>query len=93
MVKKISKRWLWPLGVGAAALGGAAAFLLRGCWHTRMSWPIREGDCAYQVCLGCGIKRLFDEKAFRAYGPFGYDLHELLARERAMRIRKQRKTA
>ncbi len=93
MVKQIKKRWLFRLGVGAAALGGAAAFVLRGCWHTRMSWPIRQDDCAYQVCLGCGIKRLFDEKAFRAYGSFGYDLHELLARDRAMRMRKQRKTA
>ncbi len=93
MIKQIKKRWLLRLGVGAAALGGAAAFVLRGCWHTRMSWPIRQDDCAYQVCLACGIKRLFDEKAFRAYGPFGYDLRELLAHERAVRMKKQRKTA
>ena len=27
-------------------------------------------DHAYQVCLGCGIKRLTDEKKFRGYGPY-----------------------
>ena len=90
---KIRNRWLWPLGFGAAAVGGAAAFLLRGCWHTRMSWPVRQGDYTYQVCLGCGIKRLFDERQFRAYGPFAYELHELIAHDRAMRIKRHRKTA
>jgi hypothetical protein len=33
------------------------------------------------VCLGCGIKRLFDEKNFRAYGPYSYDLDKLIAWE------------
>ncbi len=33
------------------------------------------------MCLGCGIKRLFDEKAFRAYGPYSYDLNRLVARD------------
>jgi hypothetical protein len=48
-----------------------------------MSWPVRFQDRSYQVCLGCGIKRLFDEKAFRAYGPYSYDLNWLVARDRA----------
>jgi hypothetical protein len=85
-------RWTWPLGLIAAA-GGAAVFLLRGCWHTRMGWPIREGEHSYQVCLECGIKRLFDEKKFRGYGPYGYDAMDLMARERAVRMRQRRKTA
>lgn len=58
-----------------------------------MSWPIREKDCTYQVCLNCGIKRLFDETSFRGYGRFGYDLHELIAQERAQRVQKQRRSA
>ena len=37
-------RWAWPLGLLAAGAGGAAIFLFRGCWHTKMGWPIREGD-------------------------------------------------
>jgi len=48
-----------------------------------MSWPVRFEDHSYQVCLGCGIKRLFDEQAFRAYGPYSYDLSKLIAQDRA----------
>jgi hypothetical protein len=48
-----------------------------------MSWPVRFQDHSYQVCLGCGIKRLFDEQAFRAYGPYSYDLNRLIASDRA----------
>jgi hypothetical protein len=43
-----------------------------------MSWPVRAQDYTYQVCLGCGIKRLFDEQSFRAYGPYSYDLNRLI---------------
>jgi hypothetical protein len=83
----------WPLGLLAAGAGGAAMFLLRGCWHAKMGWPIREGDHSYQVYLNCGIKRLFDQKDFRGYGPYGYDVEELIARERAVRMRQRRNTA
>ena len=69
----------------------ARMFLLRGCRHSRMGWPMREGEHSYQVCLGCGIKRLLDEKKFRGYGPYGYDLKELIAREQAIRMRQRRK--
>jgi hypothetical protein len=31
------------------------------------------------VCPDCGIKRLYDPKLFRAYGPYGYDLLALIA--------------
>jgi len=48
-----------------------------------MSWPVRFQKHSYQVCLGCGIKRLFDEKAFRAYGPYSYDLNHLIAWDRS----------
>ena len=75
-------RWKWPFGLLATGLAGAAVVLLRGCWHRKMSWPVRAQDHSYQVCLGCGIKRLFDEQAFRAYGPYRYDLHKLLAWDR-----------
>ena len=68
-------------------------FLLRGCWHSKMGWPMREEDHAYQVCLGCGIKRLFDEMKFRGYGPYGYDVKELITREQAARARQRRKPA
>jgi hypothetical protein len=59
------------------------AMLLRGCWHRKMSWPVRSQDHSYQVCLGCGIKRLFDESAFRAYGPYSYDFTYLISWDQA----------
>jgi hypothetical protein len=71
--------WIWPAGAVATGLAGIAVLLLRGCWHRRMSWPVRAQGYAYQVCLGCGVKRLFDETSFRSYGPFHYDLAELIA--------------
>jgi hypothetical protein len=70
--------WLWP-GVLATGLAGMALVALRGCWHRKMSWPVRIQGYAYQVCLGCGVKRLFDEERFRAYGPYSYDLNKLIA--------------
>jgi hypothetical protein len=81
--------WAWPLGLAVAGLGGAAAFMLRGCWHSKMSWPTSyDEDFSYQVCPSCGIKRLFDPATFHAYGPYGYDLQELIACERAERARR-----
>ena len=50
-----------------------------------MSWPVRSQGYAYQVCLGCGAKRLFDEERFRAYGPWGYDLNKMIAWSKAAR--------
>ena len=44
-----------------------------------MSWPVRAQGFAYQVCLSCGVKRLFDEQNFRPYGPFRYELNDLIA--------------
>ena len=73
----------WPLGLVATGLAGAAVVVLRGCWHGKMSWPVRAQEYSYQVCLGCGIKRLFDEKAFRAYGPFSYDLNRLITHQQS----------
>ena len=84
-VKKKSG-WLWPLGVVATGLGAAGVVIFRGCWHGKMSWPVRFKDHSYQVCLGCGIKRLFDEQAFRAYGPYSYDLNRLIAENGSRKV-------
>lgn len=82
--------WVWPFGVALAGVGSAAAYLLRGCWHTHMSWPTAiDDEYSYQVCTACGIKRLYDVAAFHAYGPYGYDVNELVARERAARLRRR----
>jgi len=78
MADEKKSRWKVPLGLVATGVAGAAVLVLRGCWHRKMSWPVRSQNCSYQVCLGCGIKRLFDEKAFRAYGPYSYDLKHLM---------------
>jgi hypothetical protein len=75
--------WLWPLGILATSLAGLGVVVMRGCWHSKMSWPVRAQDHSYQVCLGCGIKRLFNEKDFRAYGPYSYDLTRLIAWDNA----------
>ncbi|HEX8813961.1 MAG TPA: hypothetical protein VF753_00520 [Terriglobales bacterium] len=75
---KKSGLW-WRLGLVATGLAGASVFLFRGCWHSKMSWPIRTQQHSYQVCTTCGIKRLFDEKAFRGYGPYSYELDRLIA--------------
>ena len=83
--KNSTPGWLWPLGVATTSLAGLALLVLRGCWHRRMSWPVRVQNYSYQVCLGCGVKRLFDEKKFCAYGPFRYDLNQLIAWEKSNR--------
>ncbi|HTR23545.1 MAG TPA: hypothetical protein VMI10_06135 [Terriglobales bacterium] len=80
--KPRKSNWFWPLGVAATGAAGILLLALRGCWHRRMSWPVRAQGHSYQVCLGCGVKRLFDEKSFCSYGPFRYDLNELIAWKR-----------
>jgi hypothetical protein len=83
MSRKKLSRWAWPFGIAVAAAGAGAAVLLRGCWHTHMSWPTQYDDhYSYRVCTDCGIKRLFDAQNFRGYGPYGYDVRELIARDR-----------
>jgi hypothetical protein len=72
-------RWKVPLGLMATGVAGAAVLVFRGCWHRKMSWPVRYQQHSYQVCLGCGIKRLFDEKSFCAYGAYSYDLNKLIS--------------
>ncbi|HWR35438.1 MAG TPA: hypothetical protein VN622_06155 [Clostridia bacterium] len=46
------------------------------------------GEYSYQVCVECGVKRLFDERLFRGYGSYGYDLHDLIARDRLQRRKR-----
>ena len=77
----------------ATGIAWAAVVVLRGCWHRKMSWPIRVQEHSYQVCLGCGIKRLFDEQNFRAFGPYSYDLNRLIAWQRIQREKTLRETA
>ena len=90
--KRRRVHWVFPVGVGLAALASAAAYVFRGCWHRNMSWPVRaedeHGHFSYQVCNDCGIMRLFDERTFRGIGPYGYDLHDLIAGERLLRMRR-----
>ena len=74
--------WWWP-GMVVTSLAGAAAMAFRGCWHSRMSWPVGVQGYSYQVCLNCGAMRLFDEKTFTPYGPVRYDLDALIAWERS----------
>lgn len=78
-------RWFWPLGLVATGIAGAAVIAFRGCWHRKMSWPVRAQGQSYQVCVGCGIKRLFDEQAFQSYGPYSYDLNHLIEWDRNRR--------
>jgi len=71
--------WFWPLWLAATGMASVLLLALRGCWHRRMSWPVCVQGYSYQVCLGCGVKRLFDERRFCSYGPYRYDLSELIA--------------
>lgn len=90
MARGIFRRWAWPLSFAAAGIGTAAVVLLRGCWHRHMSWPTRYDDrYSYRVCTEFGIKRLFDPESFRGYGPYSYDLKDLIARDRARRMKRQ----
>ena len=74
-------------------LGTAAVALFRGCRHRQMSWPMRyDSQYSYRVCTDCGIKRLFDPESFRNCGPYSYDLHKLIARDHARRMKQRRVT-
>ena len=89
-------RWMFPASIALAGIGSAATLLLRGCHHN-WSWPMRvraedvkhTGDesYSYQNCTKCGIRRLYDEKVLRPFGPLGYNMHELIAHDRAAHIR------
>ncbi len=93
MTKKSNfPRWIWPLGIAVAGAGSVAAVVLRGCWHRKISWPIKHDEhYSYIVCTACGIKRLFDEKHFEEYGPYGYDIEALIAQDRAKHIERIRR--
>jgi hypothetical protein len=90
-------KWMFPAGVALAGIGSAATLLLRAGCHHKWSWPMRvraedvkhtgDEEYSYQVCTKCGIRRLYDDKILRAFGPLGYDLHELIAHDRAAHIR------
>ena len=84
--KKPKPRWLLPVTVAATGLAGFAVLVTRGCWHRKMSWPLTVQGCSYRVCLGCGIKRLFDEPSFTSYGPYSYDLNKLTAWDQKRRL-------
>lgn len=91
-MSKNRARWIWPASIAAAGLGSLATLLFRGCWHRRMGWPVSyEQGYSYQVCTDCGIKRLYDDRAFTAYGPFGYDVDELILRDRLVQKKRAEK--
>jgi hypothetical protein len=69
-----NSQW-WRPAVVVSSVAGVVDSAFRGCWHSKMSWPVGVQGYSYQVCLGCGAKRLFDEDTFSAYGPFRYDLN------------------
>jgi hypothetical protein len=69
-----NSQW-WHPAVVANSVAEVVVSAFRGCWHSTVSWPVGGPGCSYQVCLGCGAKRLFDEETFTAYGPFRYDLN------------------
>jgi hypothetical protein len=77
--------WWWPAEAVASSLAGAVVVAFRGCFHSRLSWPVAVHGYSYRVCLSCGAKRLFDEETFTAYGPFRYDLNELVAAEKSIK--------
>ena len=86
--EKLKKsNWWWTAGVLATSLGGMAVVVFRGCWHRKMSWPVGVQGYSYQVCLSCGAMRLFDEKNFSAFGPFRYDVDELIAWEKSTKAK------
>jgi hypothetical protein len=87
-VRLKKSNWWWP-GVVATSLAGVVVVAFRGCWHNNMSWPVAGKGCSYQVCLGCGAKRLFDEGTFSAYGPFRYDLNDLIGWESSTKPKAQ----
>jgi hypothetical protein len=58
-----------------------------------MSWPVRSAGHSYQVCLGCGAKRLFDEDAFQSYGPYSYELQRLVTWDDERRSKTQAEVA
>jgi hypothetical protein len=62
-------------------LKAAQTLIFGGCLHRKMGWPIWLGGQSYRVCLDCGIKRLFNETTLRGYGPYSYQIHDLLGRQ------------
>jgi hypothetical protein len=77
-----NSQW-WRPAVVANSVAGVVDSAFRGCWHSKMSWPVGVQGYSYQVCLSCGAKRLFDEDSFSAYGPFRYDLNAVLGSQKA----------
>jgi len=61
-------------------LKAAQTLILGGCLHRKMGWPIWLDGHSYRVCMDCGIQRLFDEATLREYGPYSYQVHDLLVR-------------
>jgi hypothetical protein len=83
--KHRKSNWWWPAEAVVNSVAGAVVVAFRGCWHGHLSWPVTVQGYSYRVCLSCGAKRLFDENTFIGYGPFRYDLNELIALEKTAR--------
>jgi hypothetical protein len=87
--------WELIIGLVVAGVGTVVALVTRGCWHRHMGWPIKDetGEFSYQVCMDCGVKRLFDERTFRGYGHYNYDLQALIAEARRLKRRQEERIA
>ena len=86
----------WPSNQGVerttvlkSIFKAARALVFGGCRHKKLGWPIWLGGYAYRVCLDCGIKRLFDEETLRGYGPYSYQIQDLLGREGSKELGKR----
>ena len=40
------------------------------CWHRRLGWPMTRDGRTYRACLKCGMRRSFDTKTWKTFGPF-----------------------
>jgi len=40
------------------------------CWHRRMGWPLTRDGLTYRACLKCGMRRGFNPKTWKTFGPY-----------------------
>ena len=50
-----------------------ARSLFVGCRHARLSRPFTREGRTYRVCIKCGMRRDFDLRNWKTYGPYYKD--------------------